>query len=400
MSEQKYWLWLVNLPNIHSAKISVLLEKFKTPLDIYNANESDFDGLDKIGKREISALCNKDLTKANEIIKKLDELGAYALFFDDKFYPSALKSCYEPPYVLYVLGEKINWDEMLCISVVGSRECTDYGINATSEICADLADSGVVIVSGMARGIDSAAHRSALAAGAKTVAFLGCGLDIIYPPENEALMQAIAKNGAVMTEFAPGTPPYGKNFPIRNRLIAAFSRGVLIAEAKRKSGTLITADWAIENGKDVFALPGDYNRDSSSGCNFLIKNGGAKLVECAEDILNEYVYELENIDMGRFGKSEPVYVEETIRTTKARTHNEEKKTNNDKKNVDINSPRYDTLDEKQKSIIMLLADGDKHIDEICRSVDMSVSEVGAALTIMELLGFVVALSGKMFTLNI
>ena len=413
MSKEQYWLWLTNLPSISSAKITLLLEKFKTPEGVYNAQESDFEGIDKIGKREISALCNKDLARADEILKALQKVGAYTLCFDDEYYPDMLRHCYDPPYVLYVIGERLNWDEMLCISVVGSRECSDYGIEATDEICTSLAEKGIVIVSGMARGIDSAAHRSALKSGAKTVAFLGCGIDVIYPPENDELMRAIAKNGAVMTEFAPGTAPYSKNFPIRNRLIAAFSRGVLLVEAKKKSGTLITANWAIENGKDVFALPGDYNREGSAGCNNLIKIGGAKLVQCADDILEEYVYELENMDIGKYGRAEPVYVKQSTRKQTKKVHNDERAVDNDKKtedsdreninkkrNIDVNNPRYDVLDEKQKHIIELLAQGDKHIDEICRAVGMSASEAGAAMTIMELQGFVIALAGKMFALSI
>ncbi|MBE7026457.1 MAG: DNA-protecting protein DprA [Ruminococcaceae bacterium] len=405
MSKEQYWLWLVNLPSISSTKITLLLERFETVEKIYQAQKSDFEGIDKIGKREIDALCNKDLAKANEIIKKLDEVGAYTLCFDDKHYPDMLRYCYEPPYVLYAMGEKLDFDKMLFISVVGSRECSDYGIDATDEICTELAQNGVVIVSGMARGIDSAAHRSALKAGAKTVAFLGCGIDVVYPPENDELMQAIAKNGMLITEFAPGTAPYSKNFPIRNRLIGAFSRGVLLVEAREKSGTLITANWALENGRDVFALPGDYNREGSAGCNELIKSGGAKLVMCAEDILEEYVYELENMDMGKYGRAEPVFVEVAARKQSKKAHNENNSVNNEsnkdnKKNIDVNNPRYDVLDEKQKHIIELLANGDMHIDRICRAVDMSASEAAAALTIMELYGFVVALAGKMFTLNI
>lgn len=394
---QLYWLWIVNLPGIHSSKITLLLEKFESVEDIYNACESDFEGIDNIGKKEINSLCNKDLTLAQKIIQELDDIGAYTLCYDDEYYPEALRYCYDPPYVLYAIGEKRKWDDMLCISVVGSRECSDYGIEVTQKICSSLAGAGVVIVSGMARGIDSQAHRAALRAGAKTVAFLGCGIDVVYPPENDELMRQIAKNGMVITEFAPGTAPYAKNFPIRNRLIAAFSRGVLVVEAKKKSGTLTTANWAIENGKDVFAVPGDYDRDSSSGCNHIIKTGCAKLVVCAQDILDEYVYELENLGVGQLGKSESVYVDESEKAPRINAYSgKEKETKN---NVDINNPRYDVLDEKQKHIIELLSQADRHIDEICRLVKMSASEAAAALTIMELMGFVVAQSGKMFTLN-
>lgn len=401
VTNTEYWLWLANLQHISSSKITLLLDKFGSVQNIYEAKKSDFYGIDKIGEYEIESLTNKDLDRVHKIMKELDKAGAYMMCVDDAFYPEMLRHCYEPPYVLYALGEKRQWDDMLCISVVGSRNCSDYGIEAVNEICGGLAECGVVIVSGMARGIDSAAHRSALRAGAKTVAFLGCGIDIVYPPENEMLMSAIAENGMVITEFAPGTPPYGRNFPIRNRLIAAFSRGVFVVEAAEKSGTITTANWALENGKDIFALPGDYNRSGSAGCNALIKSGCAKLVDSAEDILDEYVYELENLDLGKFGRAEPVYVGEIEKKPRMIANNNKNDADNDKKkDIDITDARYDVLDDKQKKIISLLAESDRHADEICRAVGMSAAEAGAALTLMELQGFIVALAGKMYTLNI
>lgn len=403
VTENEYRLWLANLPHISSAKIALLTEKFGSAENIYKAQKADIYGIEKIGSRETEALCDKSMDRAHRVMEQLDKAGAYTLCVEDKDYPEMLRHCYEPPYMLYALGEKTSWENMLCISVVGSRKCSDYGIGAANKICTELAESGVVIVSGMARGIDSAAHRSALRAGAKTVAFLGCGIDIVYPPENDGLMRAIAENGMVITEFAPQTPPYARNFPVRNRLIAAFSRGVFVVEAAETSGTMTTANWAIENGKDVFALPGDYNRSGSAGCNALIRSGCAKLVCSAKDILEEYVYELENLDMGSRGRAEPVYVGEPERhmPQNGRAVQSDKKDiagNDNKKDIDINDAHYDVLDDKQKEIILFLADKDRHADEICRHVGLSASEAAAALTLMELQGFVEALAGKMFTL--
>ncbi|HIV03066.1 MAG TPA: DNA-protecting protein DprA [Candidatus Aphodoplasma excrementigallinarum] len=398
MDRRELWLWLMNLPHIFSPKVGPLLERLGDIEGIYCAAEQQLRGIRGIGEAEIASLLDKDLSRARQIAAQIEGLGAYVLCYDDASYPDALRHLYDPPYVLYVRGERLNWDDMLPIAVVGARESTEYGRQVTDEICYDLAKSGVTVVSGMARGIDSVAHRSALRAGAKTVAFLGCGIDIVYPPENDTLMQAIAQNGAAMTEFPPGTPPYGKNFPIRNRLIAAFSRGVLVVEAKQRSGTASTAHWALENGKDVFAVPGDVTRENSKGCHHLIKSGGAKLAECAQDILEEYEYDLGHMDLPESGR--PVIVEKRERPAarSRRPGREEKRV--EKKKPSLDDERFAQLDEAQKKIIALLIERDAHVDEICRHASLSAAEAGAALTLMELMGLVTALAGKIYTLNV
>lgn len=398
MDKRELWLWLVTLPRIFSPKITPLIERFGSVEAIYHAGKQELRGINGIGEAELASLINKDLSKAKKVMEQIETLGAHILCFDDADYPEMLRHLYDPPYVLYVLGERLDWSAMLPISVVGARESTEYGRAAADEICYELAQNGITIVSGMARGIDSVAHRSALRAGAKTIAFLGCGIDIVYPPENNELMRAIAQNGAVMTEFAPGTPPYGKNFPVRNRLIAAFSRGVLVVEAKRRSGTASTAHWALENGKDVFAVPGDVTRENSRGCHHLIKTGGAKLTECAQDILEEYGYELGQIDAPETGA--PVYVETELRPNGKKTRLNTEIKNKARPKPDIDDERFRHLDEGQKKIIALLIERNAHIDEICRSASLTASEAGAALTLMELEGLVAALAGKIYTLNV
>lgn len=398
VDKRELWLWLMNLPHIFSPKVAPLLERFGDIEAIYRATEQQLRGIRGIGEAEAASLLDKDLSRARRIAEQVKELGAYVLCYDDAPYPDMLRHLYDPPYVLYVRGERLVWDDMLPIAVVGARESTEYGRQITDEICYELAKSGVTIVSGMARGIDSVAHSSALRAGAKTVAFLGCGIDIVYPPENDALMEAIVHNGAVMTEFPPGTPPYGKNFPIRNRLIAALSRGVLVVEAKQRSGTASTAHWALENGKDVFAVPGDITRENSKGCHHLIKSGEAKLTECAQDILEEYEYDLGHMDLPAGGR--PVLVERRQRPAEraSRPRRAEKRT--ESKRPSIDDERYAQLDEAQKKIIALLIERDAHIDEICRHASLSAAEAGAALTLMELMGLVTALAGKIYTLNV
>lgn len=397
MTNKQYWLWLANLEYIFSPQITNLLEKFESPKEIYEAGYNDYLGIENIGSKEIESLCNKDMARAKSVEAYIDKIGAYILCIDDEFYPDSLRQLYQPPYVLYVYGERLNWNDLFSVSVVGSRKCSDYGIEHTKRICEGLAKEGVAIVSGMAKGIDAAAHKCALEAGVKTVAFLGSGIDVVYPPENKELMDAIAKNGAVMSEFVPGTGPYSKNFPIRNRLIAAFSRGTVVIEADEKSGALITAGYALECGKDIFAVPGDVDRIKSVGCNNLIKSGSAKLTQSAEDILIEYAYELKNLPDIKNLISEPVYVQ----TGEAKINEYTGKTDPEKiKKISINDARYDELDDDMRSIIEVLIESDRHIDEICRITNMRASDVSSMLTLLELEGFVSALAGKRFSLNI
>src|SRR3989338_9654267 len=202
---------------------------------------------------------------------------------DDKEYPKNLRNIYDPPKQLYVNGTLLGQDEM-AVALVGSRRATQYGLEACEKLAYELAIRGVTIVSGMARGIDSAAHRGALRAKGRTIAVLGSGHNNIYPPENEKLYHEIVRNGAVVTEFENDMPPLPENFPQRNRIISGLSLGVVVVVAARNSGALITANFALEQGRDVFALPGKVDSQTSFGTNGLIKQG-AKLVSCVDDIL-------------------------------------------------------------------------------------------------------------------
>ncbi|HOV42539.1 MAG TPA: DNA-processing protein DprA [Syntrophothermus lipocalidus] len=214
----------------------------------------------------------------------------------DKTYPEALRSLYDPPAVLYGWGKVETLDQQ-AIAVVGARKPSPYGRQIARSMATDLARAGFWIVSGMARGIDTEAHLGALEAGGRTVAVLGSGIDVVYPRENKGLYSRIAETGVVVSEFPPGTPPEPKNFPIRNRIISGLSKGVLVVEARVKSGALITADWALDQGRDVFAVPGPITSRLSQGTNNLIKQG-AKLVTTVEDILEEYQLVLKDTETG------------------------------------------------------------------------------------------------------
>ena len=203
-------------------------------------------------------------------------------------YPTLLKEIFNPPRELFIKGSII-LEDACAIAIVGTRTPTAYGIKQCEKISCELAKKGITIVSGMARGIDSVAHKSAIKAGGRTIAILGSGLNRIYPPENKKLYEDISKNGAVISEFAPNTPPMPYNFPKRNRIISGMAIGVVVVEAAVRSGSLITANFALEQGRDVFAMPGNINSPRSNGTNALIKDG-AKLVEDVSDVLNEFEY--------------------------------------------------------------------------------------------------------------
>lgn len=217
--------------------------------------------------------------------EKLQDLGIELLTLEDKSYPFLLSSIFFPPPVLYVKGELLVEDQK-AIAIVGSRRHTFYGREVAVKLAGDLAAAGITVVSGMARGIDTWAHRGVLEKGGRTIAVLGSGLDTCYPAENRNLMQEIIKKGAVLSEFPPGTKPLSQNFPRRNRVISGLSLGTVVVEAPERSGALITTEHALEQGRDVFAVPGSINSPYSRGCHRLLKEG-AKLTESVEDILDE-----------------------------------------------------------------------------------------------------------------
>ena len=274
-------------------RLKALLEEFKTPENILKAHLNDLVKVEGIGKNIAENITSCE--SAYNIDKELELIKSHnveILTIFDQGYPEILKEIYDPPIVLYVKGILQEKND-LSLGVVGSRKCSQYGIKATKELVASLKDYDITIVSGLARGIDSAAHRAAIDNKLSTIAVLGSGLNCMYPPENSKLADQVAKHGAVISEFPMRTKPLKHNFPRRNRIISGLSKGVVVIEAAERSGALITVDFALEQGRDVFAMPGPVDSDSSYGTNRLIKQG-AKLIDSAEDILSELG--LENID--------------------------------------------------------------------------------------------------------
>lgn len=366
MDKRIYWLWLTLKRALTPIMTDKLLEYYKTPEAIYN--EKDFNKCGFLSQKAKQELTDKTFDYAYKVQKRIEDIGGYILTIDDEEYPPLLKKIYSPPYVLYLKGEHLNWNEHLTITVVGTRENSEYGEVVTVAITKQLAKAGVTIVSGMARGIDAIAGSTAIKSGGKTIAVLGSGIDVIYPYENRKLCEAIMQNGVVMSEYPPGTRPYGYNFPRRNRIMAGLSYGIIVSQAPEKSGALITAAHAIENNRELFAIPGRMDDEDQAGAHKLIKTG-AKLILNANDVLEEFPY------LGIKPLSEYENITDNEKLLKE-TEKEEK----------IKS--FETLSGIEFDIAKLLFEGEKYPDEIIAALGRNSFEVGSALTVLEIKGFI------------
>ncbi|HEV7373180.1 MAG TPA: DNA-processing protein DprA, partial [Pyrinomonadaceae bacterium] len=284
----KEWIALNMTPGIGPRASAKLLERFGSAEAVFGATRSELESLRLRPEAIESIRAHEFFEKAEEEIERARSIGVDVLLLDDGVYPALLREIFDPPITLYVKGA---WSECLekpCVAIVGSRRCSTYGQNAATMLARDLAQKGVTIISGLARGIDAAAHRGALEAGGRTLAVMGTGLDQVYPRDHRKLADEIlAGGGALVSEFPLETPPAPQNFPYRNRVISGLSLGVLIVEAAENSGSLITARLAMEQNREVWAVPGNITSRNSFGTNYLIKGAGAKLVQQWQDVALE-----------------------------------------------------------------------------------------------------------------
>lgn len=284
-----FWIWLSLRLGENRTVYHKLIEKFDDPYEIYNAEPEELKAIPELSEAVRETLNNKSLSESQTIYNWCRENGAEIIRYREKGYPDALSGISNPPIVLYVLGNLRDLSDKLCVSIVGTRDCTEYGARTAYKIAYELATAGAVIVSGMAKGIDGVAAAAALAAGGYTIAVLGCGLATVYPKSHAGLMHAIARRGAVITEYPPFAAPEGRHFPVRNRIISGLSMSTLVVEAPIGSGALITARLADEQGRDLYATPGNLDSENSEGPNRLIQNG-ARLALGGQDMLNSFLY--------------------------------------------------------------------------------------------------------------
>lgn len=285
--ETKYYHVLLSMVEGLGPKwLATLTKAFGTPQEVWHAPEAEIKAIPRIPRKVVADLIHKrDTLVPEQVLAKLQQAGIEFIFGDEQVYPPLLKEIFDPPKVLYIKGNPALL-QLPMVAIVGARKASPYGLTVAEKLGRELAEAGICVVSGMARGIDTAAHKGALSVNGPTMAVLGCGVDVVYPAENRRLMLEIAKRGLVISEFPPGTGPAAGNFPVRNRIISGLSKGVVIIEAAEKSGSLITADCALEQGRDVFAVPGQISNPLNKGAHKLIKQG-AKLVEDVSDILDE-----------------------------------------------------------------------------------------------------------------
>lgn len=361
-SELKSWLALSTVPKIGPIRYVSLVKHFGSPEKVLAASKRELAQLPDVGPVTASSIKSSvSWETAEEQFGLCEKTKVQIVTFKDEGYPKNLLSIYDPPPFLFVGGE-IKEEDQNAVAIVGCRSASPYGRRITERIGRELVRRGITIVSGMARGIDSIGHLAALKEKGRTLAVFGSGLDVLYPPENRKLAGQIRSSGAIISEFFLGTKPEAPNFPRRNRLISGLSLGVVIVEAGNKSGALLTAQCALDQNREVFAIPGNLGSKNSEGTNRLIKEG-AKLVTSVEDILEELRI------FTREGESSSF--EETKKDPSG-------------------------LSEAEKSIFKLISDEPYHIDKIASKASVGVPQALAMLLSLELKGLVKQLSGKMF----
>ncbi|HBH60243.1 MAG TPA: DNA-protecting protein DprA [Nitrospiraceae bacterium] len=365
MSDLIYWLALNSLPDIGPVNARRLVSAFGSPEKIFQMPADELQKVEGVGANRIQGITGfNQWDSVRKEIESADKKGVRLVTLHDADYPEGLRNIHDAPMVLYVRGDLRETDKY-AVAMVGSRASTNYGIQIAERMGHKLASYGLTVVSGMARGIDTAAHKGALKGGGRTLAVLGSAIDVPYPASNRGLMRTIESSGAVISEFPFGTPPHKENFPRRNRIISALSFGVVVVEAARDSGSLITAACALDQGREVFAVPGNITSGNSRGTNDLIRKG-AKLVESAEEVIEELRPQLKGAlreDVTAFEKKLP------------------------------------EMTDDEKTLYQYLDSEPKHIDTITREKSMTTGKALSILLTLELKGVIRQTEGKRFSLN-
>lgn len=388
MSALKYWLWLTELSGLKNQTRLALLRHFATPEDVFYADAGEILLTEGMTRQQAAILEDHKLDIADKILADCQRLGIRILTMQDAEYPGRLKNIYDPPCLLYVKGRLPAFDEEAAVAVVGTRDCTPYGISCAEKLGYGLTSGGAVVVSGLAKGIDAAATRGALRAGGVTVGVVGNGLDVRYPYENRYLYEDVAAAGVLLSEYPPGADSAKQHFPARNRIMSGLSVATLVVEAPAVSGALITAETANEQGRDVFAVPGPIDAPTSVGCNRLIRDG-AGLVMDAWDILQEYKARFPDklrqdgarevpkvLGYQARQKEEPKPVPPTVSLTHSKV----------------------SLTDDQIALMQLLSDEEPIlVDDLIEQTGIPTRRVLSALTLLELDNFVRQHSGKRYT---
>lgn len=407
MSKRVYWLWLASRDDLGAGTIRRLTESFGTPEFLYGADRTQLIRAG-LNKRQTDALCDKDLSGAQAILRACEEKKIQIITIEDSAYPDRLREIDDPPPVLYVRGRLPDFDRMPGITIVGTRSCSAYGLRMAERFSAALAKAGFTIISGMARGIDSAAHRGCLKADGATVAVLAGGVDLCYPPENHYLMGDIMLAGAVISENPPGTPHEGFRFPIRNRILSGLSAATLIVEAPARSGAMISARRAFDQGREVFAVPGPLDVPGSVGCNQLIRDEIARIATSPMDIVHELAPMLGEPpqealirkvwlrELDGYGslpapepeerRVQPIRVERRGAPDPAPAPKAKPEVRQEPAKPDTARALPDYLDGSERQVAEALAAGADTVDALSEATGLPAAEVAAALVLLELEG--------------
>ena len=401
-----HWIWLATRSGIGVRSALALLRAFPDIESLYGARAEDYVQAEGVDSKCLDALCDKSLSEANRILGSCLEKGIHVLTYQDAAYPTRLKHIPDPPLTLYYQGNLPDFDAEPAVAVVGTRRASAYGCMTARRMGYQIARCGGLVVSGAAGGVDTLAMKGALLAERPVVGVLGNGLDVIYPRSNRDLYRDVACRGCLISEFPPGTPPLGRNFPRRNRIISGLCCGVVVVEAPEKSGALITAQLALDQGRDVFAVPGNVDAACSAGSNGLLREG-AIVAQSGWDVMEEY-QSLFPEKVGPWSGKTLLssYPRELAELREPPYHFAQETPINSEKNVDNEDGKpyrelqelMSTLSDDERAVTSCLTDALRHVDDVIAGSGLPAARVLASLTLLEVKGLVVRHPGKFYSL--
>lgn len=408
-----HWIWYASLSGVGDRTKARLLTAFESPEAVFFASESDLHGTGILSEEAVQQILRRDLTQSRKILSQCTNEKISVLTYQDAAYPERLKNIADPPMVLYYRGQLPSVDSEPVVGIVGTRRASPYGLTVAKQMGYQIAECGGIVVSGMAKGIDALAMEGALTAGAPVIGVLGCGVDVIYPASNRALYRDAVRYGCILSEFPPGTQPISRNFPRRNRIISGLSCGVLVIEAPEKSGALITAKMAADQGRDVFAVPSNIGVESAVGSNGLLRDGAIPVFDGA-DVMEEY----RAMFPGRIGvkrqeipadgdeeelsecpETVPLQVAQKPRKPAKKPAGSDAETkvsiDNGEKQPYIDFTKEEkSMSPAEKSVWDQLAGGKKLTDDVIDGSGLGAQQVLSSLTMLEIRGLIRRLPGR------
>ena len=394
----KDWIWLTTRKGLGSRGVMQVLEFFGTPERAFYADPEQYDQITGLSALARSSLRDKGQEGTDRILGDCDRLGVRIMTLNDGNYPERLREIADPPAVLYIRGGLFRFDQEAVIGIVGAREPSPYGEKVAAQLGLDLARNGVLLVSGIAQGIDSIALKGALQGGGRVVSVLGGGVDVPYPWQNRYLYEDVAAAGALISEYPPGTPPIGEHFPVRNRIISGLALGVVAVECARRSGTMKTVEHAMEQDRDVFAIPGNIDAPMSEGPNWLLRQG-ARPVTCAQDILEEYLDRFPQ-QLSKAAPLSPEAARQRLEQVRSREQTPEPAAKAEQEREVVPRERQKSrFTDDQLSILHVLGEKGKQYtaDELVERTQIPARRVLSALTMLQVDGAVQEHPGRRFS---